>query len=250
MKSKELSQYLNDLLDVFKIQDASLNGLQVENQRDVRKIGFAVDISQAVLEKACDLNVDFLLVHHGLFWGNAEAVTGRLYQRIRILIQNDIALYAVHLPLDVHPRFGNNAQIQQALGWPVKDDFGQFQNMPLGKEIRFKQPKLLSEVMDDLQRGLGCEPEVWNFGSASVQRLGFISGGGVGFLDQAVNAGLDTLVTGEPRHSAYWEAKEAEINVIFAGHYATETLGVRAVGEHLQKKFSIETVFIDLPTGY
>lgn len=250
MKSKELSQYLNTLLNVSSIQDASLNGLQVENGRDIGKAAFAVDISKSVIEKAAAINADFLLVHHGLFWGKPAAITDTIYQRVRLLIRNDIALYAAHLPLDVHPVFGNNAQIQTAVGWPVKDDFGQMQNIPLGKEISFNPPRPFSEIVQDIKQGLQTEPQVWNFGPPAVSRLGFISGGGIGFLDQVIAAGLDTLVTGEPKHSAFWEAREAEINVIMAGHYATETLGVKALAKHIEEKLSIDTVFIDLPTGY
>jgi len=250
MKSGELADYLNKLLDIDSIQDASLNGLQVENRRDIKKVGLTVDISQDVIEKANDMRMDFLIVHHGLFWGKPEAVTGAMYQRIRMLINHDIALYAAHLPLDAHPEFGNNAQIQEAAGWTITNNFGRYQDVPLGTEVTFDPPRMLSKIVDDLRKGLKVEPQVWNFGPSSVCRLGFISGSGVGFLNQVLDAGLDTLVTGEPRHSAYWEAREAGINVIFAGHYATETLGVKAVGRHLEEKLKLETVFIDLPTGY
>ncbi|MBN2103177.1 Nif3-like dinuclear metal center hexameric protein [bacterium] len=250
MESRELAEYLDELLNVSGIEDASLNGLQVENTRDVKIVGLAVDISQDVIRKACDMHVDFLIVHHGLFWGKSEAITGAMYQRIRLMIVNDIALYAAHLPLDVHPEFGNNVQIREITKWPATVNFGEFQGMPLGTAVTFDPPRALNKIVDDLRRSLKVEPQVWNFGPASVKKLGFISGSGIGFMDQALDAGLDTLVTGEPKHSAYWEAREAGMNVVLAGHYATETLGVKAVGRHLEEKFKLETIFIDLPTGY
>jgi dinuclear metal center YbgI/SA1388 family protein len=248
MNTIALSQYLNSLLHVADIQDASLNGLQVENNGNVGRVGLAVDISQALIKEAHGAGVDFLIVHHGLFWGKPVPVTGPLYQRIRSLMEYNIALYAVHLPLDVHPELGNNAQIQQVLGWQAGEDIDD--GISLGKQIQFDSPRELSELVQDLKTGLNFDPKVWNFGPRSITRAALISGAGIRFLDHIAALGIHTLVTGEPKHDAYWIARELELNVILAGHYATETLGVQAVGNHLKEKFGLATCFIDLPTGY
>ncbi|MBN1780488.1 Nif3-like dinuclear metal center hexameric protein [bacterium] len=250
MNAKELARSLDTLLDISGIQDASLNGLQVENRKDIATVGLAVDVSYAVIGRAREAGVDFLIVHHGLFWGKCEPVTGNMYNRLRALLDADMALYAVHLPLDVHPELGNNARIQSLLQLTQMDDFGSFQGFPLGKMAIFDPPRSLKDIAADVRSGLGSEPVIWNFGPDQVGKLAYISGGGIGYLEQAVEAGADALLTGEPRHGSYWSAKEYGINVILAGHYATETAGVRAVGEHIESALGLKTVFIDMPTGY
>jgi len=249
MKLNVLVEYLNELFQIQNVEDDSLNGLQVENSGGIKKVGLAVDASAAAFEKARDLGVNFLFVHHGLFWAKPVALRGVVYRRIKILMESDIALYAVHLPLDLHPEFGNNAQIEKALGWTVTGEFGEYHGSVIGKEVQFESPVPVDVLADRLKARLPCEPVIWGFGGEMVRRLGYVSGGGLSMLQQAVEAGLDAYVTGEPGHTAYWVAKEAGINVIFAGHYATETLGVKAIGEHLHDKFGLETLFIDLPTG-
>jgi dinuclear metal center YbgI/SA1388 family protein len=249
MKLTALVEYLDKLLRISDIEDESLNGLQVENTGTVNKIALAVDGSAEAFEKAKDIGADFIFVHHGLFWSKPFPLRGPMYRRIRSLVNSNIALYAVHLPLDLHSEFGNNAQVQKVLGWPITGDFGEYHGEIIGKEICFKKPVPLSNLVSDMESKLGCEVRVWDFGKKNVSRLGYVSGGGLGLLDQAVKAGFDVFVTGEPRHGSYWIAKEAGINVIFGGHYATETLGVKAVGDHINKQFGLETVFIDLPTG-
>ena len=250
MKLNALVDYLNDLLKIHDIEDDSLNGLQVENSGEVGKVALSVDASLIAFQKAEEAGADLLLVHHGLFWGKPFTLTGPWYERIRALITADIALYAAHLPLDMHPEYGNNAQIQQILGWPVKGDFGEYHGSILGKEVRLEHPTHVEAVAEHVAHRLQCEPVVWRFGAATVRRIGYVSGGGLSMLEQAIDAGYDLYITGEPKHSAYWTAKEAGINVIFAGHYTTETLGVKALGAHLQEKFGLDTVFIDLPTGH
>lgn len=249
MKTRDLSNYLDELLRIRAIEDDSINGLQVENGGKVEKVALAVDASAAAMERARDLDADFLFVHHGLFWGKPVPLTGSMYQRIRLLVESDIALYSAHLPLDLHPEVGNNAQIQKVLGWPTVGDFGEYHGTLIGKAVCFKEPVPFSAIVNQLRDGFQCEPIVWDFGSEKVERLGYVSGGGLSMLEQAIEAGMDAYITGEPKHTFYWTAKEARINVVFAGHYATETLGVKAVGEDLRKKFGLETVFIDLPTG-
>ena len=249
MLLKELANYLNTLLDIESIPDNSQNGIQVENRSDIRKIGLAVDTSLASIQQAVDLECQMLFVHHGLFWGKPVELKGALYQRIKLLMDSDIALYAAHLPLDLHAELGNNAQVQQVLNWPVIGDFGDSHGTIIGKEIRLEASVFLGELVETFESRLGCQATVWPFGKKKIQTIGYVSGGALSMLEQAIDSGLDAYITGEPGHSFYWMAKEAGINVIFGGHYATETLGVKAVGKKLETDLSLETVFIDLPTG-
>jgi len=250
MKLEQIVEYLDNLLNVKDIPDESLNGLQVANSGEVKKAAFAVDVSLASIEKAAAEQADMLIVHHGLFWGKPAPVTHGLYQRIKMLIDDDIALYGVHLPLDMHPELGNNARIEKVLGWPVKEDFGEYHGLIIGKAVEFKKPVSVDDISRRLKERLNTEPVVWNFGPEKISRVGYVSGGAISMLPEAIKANVDAFITGETRHEAYWQAREAGINVFFAGHYATETLGVKALEENIKEKLKIETVFIDLPTGY
>jgi len=250
MKLQDLVHFLDDLLKIKDIQDESLNGLQVANRGEVSKVALAVDASQRAFERASEIKADFIFVHHGLFWARPFSLTGPMYWRIRVLVESGIALYAAHLPLDLHSELGNNAQIKRVLGWPVVGDFGDYHGTIIGREVRFEEAVPFSSLVETIHKKLECTPQAWNFGPDKVQRLGYVSGGGLSLLQQAIDAGMDAYVTGEPKHSFYWIAKEAGINVVFAGHYATETLGVKAVGEAITKELGLETVFMDLPTGH
>lgn len=246
---KEITSYLDDFLRIRDIEDKSYNGLQVENSGSVRKVALAVDASIEAFQKCIDMNANLLFVHHGLFWDEPVSVTGAIYERVKILIEADIALYAAHLPLDMHPEVGNNSMIEEVLNWPVKGDFGEYHGSVIGRSVEFEEPVSMKTLMMNIQEKLQCEPVSWEFGRKKIKRLGYVSGGGIGLLKQAISDGMDAFVTGEPGHTYFWMAKEAGINVIFAGHYCTETLGVKAVGDVIQKKWGLETVFIDLPTG-
>lgn len=249
MKTKELVTYLDDLLRIPEIADDSVNGLQVDHSGSVDKIAIAVDVSEPAIRKAAEVHADMLIVHHGLFWGKSEPVTGALYDRIRGLVQHDVALYAAHLPLDMHPELGNNARAAQILGWETAGEFGDYHGQMLGKAFRFDPPVSLLKISEALSAKLGCSPEIWDFGPETIRSAGYVSGGAISMLPEAIEKDLDLYITGEPRHGSYWMAKEAGIHVLFAGHYATEILGVRALGEHLHQKFGLDLEVIDLPTG-
>ncbi len=250
MKTKQLAYYLNGLLKIKEVKDKSLNGLVVDNRGEVNKIALSVDASLDTFKKAKQAGADFLLVHHGLWWGEALPLCGGLYRRIKFLLDENIALYTAHLPLDMHPEFGNNAQAAKLLGWTVKKDFGNYNGFLIGKEAFFEPTRKLEDLVKDLKDKLKINPIVWDFGSKEVKRLGYVSGGAIDLLPQAIEIKLDTYITGEPQHSYYWMAKEEKINVIFTGHYASETLGVKAIGKHLKNKFNLKIEFLDLPTGY
>ncbi|MCK5145473.1 Nif3-like dinuclear metal center hexameric protein [bacterium] len=249
-KLDEIVEYLDELLDIHSIKDRSQNGLQVENKGKINKIGLAVDACVATFEAAAEQKIDFILVHHGLFWNQPENITGPLYQRLKYLIDHDIAIYAAHLPLDLHADHGNNIQIVKLMEWNDAGAFGDYNGVDIGRASTFSTPLNRDKIKDDLARKLQCEPVIWPFGKEKCQRIAIVSGGGLGLMKEAAQDGFDMLITGEPAHSSYWPAKELNLNLIFCGHYATETLGVKAVGEMLREKTGLDVVFLDLPTGY
>jgi dinuclear metal center YbgI/SA1388 family protein len=246
----ELTSYLDDLLRTAEIPDSSLNGLQVANSGKVTKVGLAVDGSLKAFEACEKRGIDFLIVHHGLFWGTPFALVGHKYDRIKALLENDIALYASHLPVDMHPELGNNSQAIKALGWEPAGEFGDWKGLMLGREVRFDPPNPLEDIVAHIGKTFNTTPIVWENGPREIRKLGFISGYAIDVYKEAVSKGLDLMITGEPAHSYYWGVAESGLNMIFAGHYATERLGVLAVGEHIKEKFGLETEFIELPTGH
>ncbi len=251
MKSRELSEKLDKILSMEEIEDSSLNGLVVANKGEIKKAAFAVDASLYSFRKAKSVDADILICHHGIMWkGRNYPIVGRMYDRIRFLIVNDIALYVAHLPLDVHPKLGNNAQAVRLLGGREGRSFANFGDLKIGKEIIFPEEISLDRLIEIIEKRFDTETIAWKFGTQTIRSIGYVSGGGIKALDEAIELGFDVFVTGEPRHDAYWKAKEERINCIFAGHYATETLGVRALGEYIKREFGIAIEFLDLPTGH
>jgi dinuclear metal center YbgI/SA1388 family protein len=250
MTSERLAQRLDDLLRIRAIPDDSLNGLQVANSGKLTRIATAVDASAASIREASEAKADFLIVHHGLFWGRPVPLIGPLQSRVRMLIESDIALYAVHLPLDLHPELGNNVQLCLKMGWKSSFDFGDYHGVTIGRGVNLREPISLESVTEKLRTVTRAEPVVWRFGPGQVRRVAVISGGAMGIIEQVAFGGYDTYITGEFGHAHYWFAREAGVNVVFGGHYATETLGVRALGEKIEDEFGLENSFLDLPTGY
>ena len=245
----ELVAYLNEYLQIesFLASDSSLNGLVVGGEdKKIGKIGYAVDACQASFDQAVRENVDFLLVHHGLFWGAPLAVTGSHYMRLATLIKHDINLYAAHLPLDAHPEIGNNIQIAKALGLEEIEAFSAYKGQTIGYKGILKEPKTLKEIANRL----GYEKTVLlPFGKEKIQMVGIVSGGASRNISDALSDGLDLYITGEVEHESYHVALEGGINVLGGGHYVTEIYGVRALAEHLRERFGLEAVFIANPTG-
>jgi dinuclear metal center YbgI/SA1388 family protein len=250
MKRSDLVAYLDDLLRVDEIEDVSNNGLQVEGAADVQRIACAVDASLATFEAARDADAHMLIVHHGLFWGKPVLLTGIHRQRIQTLLEAELSLYAVHLPLDLHPEVGNSATLARWLGLTDVAPFGEYQGMDIGVSGSLPVPLALPDLVTEVEAHLG-EPVLvtWPFGSSQAMRIGIVSGGGAFLVGEAAEAELDTILTGEPSHMVYHEARERGINVIFAGHYATETVGLRALADHLAVRFDLDIVFLHLPTG-
>lgn len=250
MKRDDLVTYLNDYLRVNAIKDDSNNGLQVQGAGEVTRLAFAVDASLAAVEGAAGAGAQMLIVHHGLFWSKPLMVTGPHYRRLKRLLEADLSLYGVHLPLDVHEEVGNNAVLARLLGLEEVTPFGEYQGAPVGMEGRLPAAVSLGDFATQVESILQEQIiQIWPFGSPSVRRVGIVSGGAAFLLNQAAAAGVDVYLTGEVSHGSYHAAQELGLDVVFGGHYATETVGLKALAERLADKFGLETVFLDLPTG-
>ena len=244
----QLSHYLDNLLDIKEIKDSAnaMNGLQVQNTGDIKKVGLAVDLCMATIEKAIAAECNMMFVHHGMLWGGVKPIRGNFYDKISTMMCENLGLYSAHLPLDMHPILGNNKVLADQLELNELEPFGEYEGQKIGFKGRLK---LLSaeELGAKLEDKLGSPVKV--IGSGEVQTLGVVSGGAADILSQAAVAGLDAYLTGEGSNHHYHEALENECVLILAGHYATETGGVKAVGKHLEEQFGIKTEFIDYPTG-
>jgi dinuclear metal center YbgI/SA1388 family protein len=249
-KRDEIVDYLDEYLRVHEITDSSPNGLQVQGAAKVAKIAFAVDASKQTIQAAVRARADMLIVHHGLWWGRHEQIVGNMHARIAALIKGDLSLYAAHLPLDCHPEVGNNVELARLFDMTVEAWFGDYKGTPIGAIARPTGSISRDDLCQVMKTKLGAAPEMLAFGPSRVRLAGLLSGGGAMFAEEAARVGCDTLITGETSHSSYHMAKEAGVNLIFGGHYATETVGVRALERHLKKRFSVTTRFIDAPTGY
>jgi len=244
----QLSHYLDNLLDIKEIKDSSnaMNGLQVQNTGDIKKVGLAVDLCMATIEKAVAAECNMMFVHHGMLWGGVKPIRGNFYDKISTMICENIGLYSAHLPLDMHPVLGNNKVLADQLELSELEPFGEYEGQKIGFKGCLKSLSV-EELGAKLEGKLGSPVKV--IGSGEVQTLGIVSGGAADILSQAAVAGLDAYLTGEGSNHHYHEAIENECVLILAGHYATETGGVKAVGKHLEEQFGIKTEFIDYPTG-
>jgi dinuclear metal center YbgI/SA1388 family protein len=245
----DLVAHLDTLLKTAELPDygGAQNGLQVENSGAIDRVAVAVDASEETIRKAVDAGCNLLIAHHGLYWDGVPVATGRRYRRLRLLIENDVAVYSSHLPLDVHPQLGNNVLLAEALGIEPVGQFGLYSGMPIGVwgNLLIRREALAARL-DDL---LGVRVKLIAGGPEMISRVGVMTGGAGGRIYDAVAARLDAFVTGEGAHHTYFDAMEDGINVYYAGHYATETFGVRALGQHLEERFGLPFEFIDCPTG-
>jgi dinuclear metal center YbgI/SA1388 family protein len=245
----QIARYCDRLLqtDSFQDWDGAHNGLQVENRGTVTRLAAAVDGSLATAQMAVAAKADLLLLHHGLFWGKTQPWTGPRYRLLRLLLDHDMAVYSSHLPLDAHPALGNNAQLCLALGLKHRRPFF----LTKGQCIGFKVQQVIErdELLARLRQCSGAVPTVLPGGPRICRRIGVVSGGAGDELRQAAAEGVDTFITGEGRHWTYAIAEELGLNVFYAGHYATETFGVKALAERLSRRFRVSWVFLDHPTG-
>jgi len=254
MHAGEIATRLDEELDTeaYADVDASPNGLQVgPADREVETVAVAVDAAVETIERASEAGADLLVTHHGIVWGSIERVTDSNYRRIAPLVEDDIALYVAHLPLDGHQRLGNAAGIADLLDQGNRAPFGRMGGEWVGQRGRLAEATTLSELAATLGESLDTgdgSVRTLDFGPETVEDVAIVTGSGVDWLEEAVAADADVLVTGEGKQQAYQEAREAGINVVLAGHYATETFGVRALADTLDS-WGLETTFVDCPTG-
>ncbi|MBD9482414.1 Nif3-like dinuclear metal center hexameric protein [Pseudomonas sp. PDM14] len=234
-------------LNAARINDYCPNGLQVEGRPQVRRIVSGVTASQALVDAAVVAEADVLLVHHGYFWKGEDArITGMKQRRLKALLSNDISLLAYHLPLDVHPEVGNNVQLARQLEIIVEGPLDPDNPRTVGLLGSLAEPMSPRDFARRVQHVLGREPLLVE-GEGLVQKIGWCSGGGQGYIDQAIAAGVDLYLTGEASEQTFHSARENGISFIAAGHHATERYGVQALGDYLARRFALEHLFIDCP---
>lgn len=240
---EEAERYLGSA----KIQDYCPNGLQVEGRAQVRRIVTGVTASQALLDAAVEADADLVLVHHGYFWkGESPCITGIKQRRIKTLLKHDISLLAFHLPLDVHPEVGNNVQLARQLDITVEGPLDPDNPRVIGLIGSLAEPMAASDVARRVHEALGREPLVIE-GQNLVRRVGWCTGGGQGYIDAAIAAGVDLFISGEASEQTFHSARENGVSFIAAGHHATERYGVQALGDYLARRFALEHLFIDCP---
>ena len=238
---EEANRYLN----VASISDYCPNGLQVEGRPQVQRIVSGVTASQALLDATVEAGADVLLVHHGYFWKGEDAcITGIKQRRLKTLLSNDISLLAYHLPLDVHSEVGNNVQLARQLGIEVEGELEPGNPRTVGLVGVLERPMRLQDFARRVHQVLDRQPLVVE-SSRMVRRIGWCTGGGQGFIEQAIAAGVDAFLSGEASEQTFHLARENDIGFIAAGHHATERYGVQALGEYLARRFALEHIFID-----
>lgn len=248
MNNLQLEKVLNELLSPQLIKDYAPNGLQVEGKAEIKRVVTGVTASQALIDKAVELNADALLVHHGYFWkGEPEPIRGMKGKRIRTLIKNDINLYGYHLPLDIHPELGNNAELARLLEIEVE---GGLEGHPQSVAMygRLKQPFSGKEFADRINQVLNRVPLhiAPEDGDKIIETVGWCTGGGQDFIELAVANGLDAFISGEISERTTYTAREMGIHYFSAGHHATERYGVKALGEWLAREHGLDVTFIDI----
>jgi dinuclear metal center YbgI/SA1388 family protein len=242
-------RYCDRLLRTSQIEDypGAANGLQVENSGAVTRIAAAVDASLATVRLAVQAGADLMVVHHGLFWGPSHPWTGKRFELMRLLLENNLAVYSAHLPLDAHSKLGNNAQLCAGLRLPSAKPFFASHGQLIGLQARSRIPR--DELASRLHLATGSRVLLIPGGPAICRRIGVVTGGAGSDLKQAAEEGVDTFITGEGPHWTYALAEELGLNVLYGGHYATETFGVKALAHHLSQQFKVPWLFLDHPTG-
>ena len=242
-------RYADETLRLSEIEDYpnALNGLQIENSGEVTKIGAAVDASLATMEMAAEQGIDLLLVHHGLFWPGLRPLTGPLFRTLKLALEKNLALYSAHLPLDLHPSLGNNALLAAAIGLTETEPFLEMKGGPAGLVARVKLRR--DELLARLEQSLDAPVKCIGAGPIETSRIGIVTGGAGQEIYGVAREGIDTYITGEGPHWAAVAAEELGLNLFLAGHYATETFGVKALAAELAEKFQVPWEFLDHPTG-
>ncbi|SEH11956.1 Nif3-like dinuclear metal center hexameric protein [Thermoleophilum album] len=247
---EEIVAHLDALLDVRQYTDWCPNGLQVAatEDRQVSHVATCVSAHAGTLARAVEIGAELVLAHHGLFWGSGPTtIAGPLRERLRTLLAADVALAAYHLPLDAHPEIGNNVLLARALGLNVRERFAEVRGHAIGFVAEADPPLTIEELVQRCRELSRREPLCLPFGPPLVRRVGVVSGAGAEALTEARTAGIDALLTGEPREAAFAEARERGVHFLAAGHYATETLGIQRLGEVVAARFGVRHSFVDFP---
>jgi dinuclear metal center YbgI/SA1388 family protein len=245
---EEIVQEIDRLLEPERFEDYGPNGLQVPGRNEVQTIATGVSAHLELFELAAAEKADLLLVHHGIFWGAGPGpIDLPLKRRLQVLFDADISLAAYHLPLDAHLELGNNALLAGALGADHLAPFASHRGQPIGVIAELAGPIPASDLFERTREATSREPLVFEAGPAGVSRLAIVSGAGADYLGEAAAAGADAFITGEPAERSMAQARELGLHFIAAGHYATETFGVKALGDHLAERFGVRHVFIDVP---
>ena len=251
----DIGRELDALLRVDEVPDftGALNGIQFETDAPIAKVAAAVDARERTIRAAADAGANLLLVHHGLFWSGVQPLRGPFLRRVRLLIERDVAVYSSHLPLDLHPDVGNNSLLARTLGLEPSEGFARYKTVDVGVAGKAEVPT--AEIVDRVARFARSHGHaVRTAGPVDgkvTRRWAICTGAGAGqdTLREATASRIDTLIVGEGPHWTAIDAEEAGLTVIYAGHYATETLGVQALAEHVGKAFDLPWVFVDAPTG-
>lgn len=252
---RAIADRLDEVLRTREIPDypPAVNGIQLENRSEIRGVAVAVDCSRRTIEGAIAANANLLIVHHGLLWGGIQPIRGALYERLYRLLANDIAVYSSHLPLDAHPELGNNVLLTRELGLVPDGGFARFQGLEIGVrgQCDIRTTELVARAGAFANRHGGRALATSFDPSRTTHRWGICTGSGASAdtLREAVSLGLDTLIVGEGPHWTSVDAPELGIVIVYAGHYATETLGVQALGRLVEREFSVPWRFVEAPTG-
>jgi dinuclear metal center YbgI/SA1388 family protein len=249
VKVVDIITRLDELLQPGDFPDLGPNGLQVPGVAEVNHVVTGVSATKTLIERAIDLDAGLILVHHGLFWDfHPTGLSPVLAERLRPLFKHDVNLAAYHLPLDAHPEHGNNALLAEALGCASHEPFGDYRGRAIGRAGAFAGDGVpIADLLARVEETTGRAPLLQGAGPDRVRTIGIVSGSGSDALPEAVEKGLDALLTGEPREHVMGDAEESGIHFIAAGHYGTETLGIRRLGELLEREFEIHHTFVDLP---
>jgi len=245
----DVVKFLDRELRTAEIADypGAMNGLQLANDGKINRIIAAVDASLRVIKEAAEEEGSLLIVHHGMFWQGAKPITNALYRKLKFAMDADLAIYSSHLPLDVHPLWGNNACLAKAIQLVDSQPFFDHKGLCLG--LRGNWAGTRADLTAILAQAVGGPVHLCPGGPEVIESLGLITGGAASEVEKVANLGLDTFITGEGPHWSYPLAEELGVNLFYAGHYATETFGVKALSEALGRVFSIPTTFLDHPTG-
>lgn len=243
----ELSKYLNELLKPWQVRDFCPNGLQVEGRNEISKIVTGVTASEALIDAAIEQNADAILVHHGYFWkGENEAIKGMKKRRLKKLLTQDISLFAFHLPLDIHPELGNNAQLAKRLGITIERGLEVGSKVSVPMAGRLNKPIDADEFATIIESALGRKPLVSKANQDVIETVALCTGGGQGYIELAAEQGIDAYISGEASEQTIHTSREMNVNFFAAGHHATERYGAKALGEHLAENLGLDVCFIDI----